>query len=194
MVLAASADGKPPYSDSTKAALRQPGPPNLSTKQLGAQNPAPLFVEGERGGRIPSIPALLPPSPGGSYQANHVSVMTHGHAMIDSMQNHSDKVRAKYRTPWDRDEMILALALYLRIGPVGNNHKEVRELADLISRTPGSVSRRLANYQTGIQKFHGVGLPAGWRGCEPYWKEFQENPNRAETEAAAIRLRFESGI
>lgn len=52
------------------------------------------------------------------------------------------------RNLWSRDEMILALNLYLKM-PFGKMHKtnpEVIRVAKLIGRTPDAVAYRLVNY------------------------------------------------
>lgn len=52
------------------------------------------------------------------------------------------------RNLWSRDEMILALNLYLKM-PFGKMHKsnpEVIRVAKFIGRTPDAVAYRLVNY------------------------------------------------
>ena len=54
----------------------------------------------------------------------------------------------KYGTKWERDESILALYLYCQIpfAKTKANNPEVIHLAQIIGRTPGSVSRKLGNF------------------------------------------------
>lgn len=49
---------------------------------------------------------------------------------------------------WSREELILAFNLYLKL-PFGKMHKhtlEIKELADLLERTPSDVGIRLGNF------------------------------------------------
>ena len=52
------------------------------------------------------------------------------------------------RKPWQRDELMLAINLYCKT-PFGRIHVRnpaIIELAELLGRTPGSVSYKLANF------------------------------------------------
>ena len=82
---------------------------------------------------------------------------------------------------WTREEHILAFNLYCQI-PFGTIHirnPRIMELAKLLGRSVGSVSRKLANFsrldpflrQRGIK-----GLEHGAKGEEEVWKEFVEKP------------------
>jgi putative restriction endonuclease len=81
---------------------------------------------------------------------------------------------------WTRNELILAFNLYLKL-PFGKMHSrtpEVKQLAQLIARTPDSIAMRLTNFAS-VDPFHqqrGVGgLPGGKKQVEPIWNEFNEN-------------------
>lgn len=81
---------------------------------------------------------------------------------------------------WTRDELILALNLYLKL-PFGKMHSstpEVIYLASLVGRTPSSIAMRLANFAS-VDPYHkdrGVGgLSGGKKQVEPIWKEFKND-------------------
>jgi len=78
---------------------------------------------------------------------------------------------------WTRDELILALNLYLKM-PFGKMHSrnpEIIHLADIIGRTPDSVAIRLTNFAS-VDPYHqsrGVkGMVGGRKQVEPIWNEF----------------------
>lgn len=84
------------------------------------------------------------------------------------------------RINWTRDELILALNLYLKL-PFGKLHSRTPEiiyLAGIIGRTPGSVAMRLNNFAS-VDPYHqqrGIGgLPGGKKQVEPIWNEFVNN-------------------
>ncbi|MGH2644269.1 MAG: HNH endonuclease, partial [Chitinophagaceae bacterium] len=56
---------------------------------------------------------------------------------------------------WSRDELIVALNLYLKL-PFGKLHhrtKEIIELAEVIGRTPDAVAMRLNNFAS-VDPYH----------------------------------------
>lgn len=81
------------------------------------------------------------------------------------------------RRLWTRQELILALNLYLKL-PFGKLHSrtpEIIHLADLIDRTPSSVAMRLNNFAS-VDPYHqqrGIsGLAGGKKQVQPIWDEF----------------------
>lgn len=81
------------------------------------------------------------------------------------------------RKLWTKDELILALNLYLKL-PFGKLHSrtpEIIHLAHLLGRTPSSIAMRLNNFAS-VDPYHqqrGIGgLPGGKKQVEPIWKEF----------------------
>lgn len=97
---------------------------------------------------------------------------------------------------WTKDEMILALNLYLKI-PFGKMHAgnmDVIKTAHLIGRTPNAVALRLVNYaacdpqlkQRGIS-----GMSHGGKKCEEYWNEFAEDPEKLLYESERILAQYE---
>jgi putative restriction endonuclease len=92
---------------------------------------------------------------------------------------------------WTREEHILAFNLYCQI-PFGTIHirnPRIMELAKLLGRSVGSVSRKLANFsrldpflrQRGIK-----GLEHGAKGEEEVWKEFVEKPEALAFESQRL--------
>ncbi len=84
------------------------------------------------------------------------------------------------RRNWTREELILALNLYLKL-PFGRMNKstpEVIHLAKVIDRTPSAIAMRLVNFAS-VDPYHKnrgvVGLSGGKKQVEPIWNEFIEN-------------------
>lgn len=81
---------------------------------------------------------------------------------------------------WTREELILALNLYLKLpfGRINSRTPEIIHLAKLIGRTPDAVSMRLSNYAS-VDPFHQkrgvVGLRGGIKQVQPIWDEFENN-------------------
>lgn len=95
------------------------------------------------------------------------------------------------RKLWTRNELILALNLYLKL-PFGKLHSgtlEIIHLANLIGRTPGSVAMRLNNFAS-VDPYHqqrGIGgLPGGKRQVAPIWNEFVNNKEELLFESERI--------
>ena len=81
---------------------------------------------------------------------------------------------------WSRDELILALNLYLKL-PFGKLHSrtpEIVHLAKVLGRTPSSIAMRLNNFAS-VDPCHqqrGIGgLSGGKKQVEPIWQEFINN-------------------
>lgn len=84
------------------------------------------------------------------------------------------------RRLWTREELILALNLYLKL-PFGKLHSttpEIIQLASILERTPSSIAMRLSNFAA-VDPFHqqrGIsGLSGGRKQVEPIWDEFLHN-------------------
>lgn len=84
-------------------------------------------------------------------------------------------------TNWTREEHIVAFNLYSQI-PFGSIHvhnPKIQELAQLLGRSVGSVSLKLANFarlDPSLQQRGIKGLPHGAKGEEEVWKEFAQRP------------------
>jgi len=95
------------------------------------------------------------------------------------------------RRLWTRDELILALNLYLKL-PFGKLHSgtpEIIHLANILGRTAGSIAMRLNNFAS-VDPFHqqrGIGgLPGGRKQVEPIWQEFINNKDALLFESERI--------
>ncbi len=95
------------------------------------------------------------------------------------------------RKNWAREELILALNLYLKL-PFGKLHSRTPEiiyLANLIGRTTGSIAMRLNNFAS-VDPYHqsrGIsGLAGGKKQVEPIWLEFINNKEELIFESEKI--------
>ncbi|MEI7830732.1 MAG: HNH endonuclease [Prolixibacteraceae bacterium] len=84
------------------------------------------------------------------------------------------------RRLWTREELILALNLYLKLpfGKLHHGNPEIIHLAKFIDRTPNSIAMRLSNFASvdPILKERGIkGLTGGTKQVEPIWNEFINN-------------------
>ena len=81
---------------------------------------------------------------------------------------------------WTREELILALNLYLKLsfGKLHSRTPEIIHLASILGRTPSSIAMRLNNFAS-VDPYHqqrGIGgLPGGRKQVEPIWNEFINN-------------------
>lgn len=104
---------------------------------------------------------------------------------------------------WVRDELILALELYLRHRPlkISHDHPEVVALSDLLRRlqihldrqnqltfrNPNSVYMKLCNFLTLDPAYKGKGLSRGGAEDLAVWNEFSTQPTLLAQTAIAIR-------
>lgn len=110
------------------------------------------------------------------------------------------------RKLWTREELVLALNLYLKLpfGKVHHRNPDIIRLAHLMGRTPNSVSMRLSNFAS-VDPFHqkrGVkGLTGGIKQVQPIWDEFVGNKDEllfeserilADIEKEALETKFSS--
>ena len=122
------------------------------------------------------------------------------------LQSHGFTIvpRPHKNPPWSRDELILALDLYIRHNPVkiSKNHPEVVELSRVLNILGGHLNRRvdekyrnangvymkLCNFLRFDPDYKGSGLKAGGVLEEAVWNELANNPTRLAATAQAIRL------
>lgn len=84
------------------------------------------------------------------------------------------------RRNWTREELILALRLYMQIpfGRIHSHNPSVIELSNTIGRSPSSIALRLTNFAA-CDPYHrsrGVkGMDGGLHVCQPIWDEFADN-------------------
>lgn len=107
---------------------------------------------------------------------------------------------------WTRDELILALALYLQVDPnhTSEQHPKILALSRLLNRlpihprtsefenfrNPNGVYMKLCNYLRLDPSYQGVGLKAGGRLEEEVWREFASDRDLLARTAEAIRLEY----
>lgn len=95
------------------------------------------------------------------------------------------------RRLWSREELILALNLYLKLpfGKLHHGNSEIIHLAHILDRTPNSIAMRLSNFAS-VDPYHqkrGVGgLPGGRKQVEPIWNEFIQNKDELLFESERI--------
>lgn len=103
---------------------------------------------------------------------------------------------------WTREEAILALDLYHRVGLVGEGHPEVQALSSTLKaltplpeqvdpaifRNPSGVAMKLGNLARFDPKATG-GLEAGGRVDEEVWNEYADNPEELARAASEVRSR-----
>jgi 5-methylcytosine-specific restriction enzyme A len=102
---------------------------------------------------------------------------------------------------WTRDELILALDLYIRSGPISSENPEVIELSETLRklqavlgiqdyaryRNANGVALELANFRALDPKMSGIGMSHIGRGNQLVWKEYHEKPEELHSVASAIR-------
>lgn len=106
---------------------------------------------------------------------------------------------------WTRDEFILAFNLYLKIEykKINDQNPDVIKLANLINRSPGSISIRLANFAS-VDPYHqqrgAGGLKNGGNTIQSIWDEFYKDREKllfqseqilAQKENTSIEKKFE---
>jgi len=100
--------------------------------------------------------------------------------------------------PWTREELILGFELYCRV-PFGRIHARnplIREFADVIGRTPASVTRKLGNFGAFDPELaaRGVsGLTHGSKLDRAIWDEFHRDWNGLVVRAYDIKKELKPG-
>lgn len=95
------------------------------------------------------------------------------------------------RRLWTREELILALNLYMKIpfGKIHYSNPEIIYLAKITNRVPNAVSMRLSNFAS-VDPYHkgrGIkGLKGGIKQVEPIWNEFIHNKENLLFESEKI--------
>jgi 5-methylcytosine-specific restriction enzyme A len=109
---------------------------------------------------------------------------------------------AQRNPPWERDELILALDLYMQEGLVGSGHRSVVELSELLNRlqlhplrpdpdrfrNPTGVHLKLADFAALDPHHAGTGMTHGSALDREVWDEFWNDPERLAMVARAIRF------
>jgi 5-methylcytosine-specific restriction protein A len=106
------------------------------------------------------------------------------------------------RPPWSRDEVVLALDLYLRNDRrvLNKTHPDVIELSRLLNAMPINIDKRtekyrntagislkLANLRSLDPKHESVGLKGASAMDREVWDEFADDPEILAREARRIR-------
>src|SRR5262245_35068217 len=97
---------------------------------------------------------------------------------------------------WTREELILAINLYLTIefGKINKTNPRIIHLANLIGRSPSSVSFKLGNFGSfdPSLKSRGIGgLPNASRLDKEVWDEFYNNWEDRAFESERVRAKYE---
>ena len=111
--------------------------------------------------------------------------------------------------PWVKDELILALDLYFRIGPgkLSKGSPDVLALSKTLNehpleterpdaprfRNPNGVYMKLCNFLRFDPDYQGAGLTHGGKQEEAIWEEFVGDRNRLHQLAEGIRAVTEAG-
>lgn len=115
----------------------------------------------------------------------------------------SSPPRMPRNPPWTREELILALDLYFRVGRKheGPRHPEVIKLSQLLNdlpsqaratdagkfRNPSGVAMKLGNFLAHDPEYLGAGLARGNKLEKQIWEEFAPKPTELREVANAIQ-------
>jgi len=116
----------------------------------------------------------------------------------------TDNPKKKRNPPWSREELILALELYLKEGLLDDHSPKVIELSETLKdlafvqkedpevfRNPNGVAMKLANFAALDPQYNGRGLSGGGKLDKEIWKEFFANVGALESEAAELRAQWQ---
>lgn len=111
-----------------------------------------------------------------------------------------EPAKKKRNPPWTREELILALELYLRAGLLDDKSPEVQQLSEALKdlafvqkedpevfRNPNGVAMKLANFAAFDPRYKGKGLTSGGRLDKEIFEEFFESPLLLSGAASALR-------
>jgi putative restriction endonuclease len=92
---------------------------------------------------------------------------------------------------WSREEMILAFNLYCQIpfGKIHSHNPQIIKLAEMLGRTPSSISLRLSNFAShdpALQARGVVGMRGGGNQVGAIWDEFANDPERLAYESERL--------
>lgn len=96
-------------------------------------------------------------------------------------------------TNWVRDELILAINLYLKIsfGRINTTSPEVKHLANLLGRTPGSISFKLSNFASIDPTLDRIGSSHYSKLDVSVWNEFFDNWEQLVFESEELLAKYE---
>lgn len=102
---------------------------------------------------------------------------------------------ARQRRPWKRDELLVALGLYLRL-PFGQLHQrnpQVIQHAALLERTPSALAMKLTNLAGLDSSLDRAGLRNASRADRQLWEELQADWSATADAIAEATKRLGSG-
>lgn len=102
---------------------------------------------------------------------------------------------------WARDELIIALDLYLTQGQLDERHQDVQRVSRILNalpihtmrpdldkfRNPAGVALKLANFAALDPSYGGTGMTRGGKGDAAVWDELARQPALVHTLALAIQ-------
>ena len=99
------------------------------------------------------------------------------------------------RRNWTRDEVIRAIALYLRtpFGRIHSSNREIMALAAGLDRSPGSVALKLANLASLDETLDRKGMGNASRLDRETWEAFFADPEAATRDLAPLVSPSEAG-
>ena len=97
---------------------------------------------------------------------------------------------------WTRDELILAINLYCKLpfGQLHSRNPSIIRLAELIDRTPGSVSYKLVNFASLDPSLQARGIKGASNASKldrEIWDEFYQHWDELPFESEKLRASFE---
>jgi putative restriction endonuclease len=110
-------------------------------------------------------------------------------------QDESPSQESRYGSLWSREESLLAFELYCRIPfkKTKANNPAVKELANLLGRTPASVARKLGNFgafDPALQKVEISGLTHTSKLDREIWDAFHADWNALVWQAELLRKKL----
>jgi hypothetical protein len=115
-----------------------------------------------------------------------------------------EKQKKKRNPPWSREELILALELYLRAGLLDDHSPAVQQLSEALKdlafvqkedpdvfRNPNGVAMKLANFAALDPNYKGKGLTSGGRLDKEIFEEFFGQQLSLATESRLLRAQWQ---
>ena len=99
---------------------------------------------------------------------------------------------ADQRRRWTRDELLVALALYLRLpfGRARAGNPEIQEMAARINRTPDALTMKIANFASVDPTLNREGLRHAAEADREIWKELESNWSAVTNEIQQVLTRL----
>lgn len=100
------------------------------------------------------------------------------------------------RNEWTRDQLLMALRLYMRtsFGRLHGKNPEIIELGAKIGRSPGALAMKACNFANIDPKLNRKGLSGASQADRDIWLEFESNPTKLAIEAEEAATRFKISI